>query len=77
MHYERWLHISQLPLERLLLAFEILNRERESTVSHKVGIPDEEDGDLELRHLADTDCQGLLRLMSAQEIRQKLSATAK
>jgi hypothetical protein len=77
IHYERWLHISQLPLQRLLLAFEILNRERESPVSHEFGIPEEEEGDLELRHLADTDCHGLSRQMSAQEIRQKLGATAK
>ena len=44
-----------LPLQRLLLVFEILNHERQTTIPHQVWITDEEEGDLELRHLAELD----------------------
>jgi len=52
---ERLLQFPFLPLQRLLLVFEILNDERQTTVPHKVGIPDKEEGDLELGHLVKLD----------------------
>ena len=52
---ESVLPIHFLPLQRFLLVFEILNHERQTTVSHQVWVTDEEEGDLELRHLAELD----------------------
>ena len=54
-----------LPLQRLLLVFEILNHERQTTIPHQVWITDEEEGDLELRHLAELD---LVKSSGADEV---------
>jgi hypothetical protein len=53
--FESILQIPSLPLQRLLLVFEILNHERQTTIPHQVWVTDEEEGDLELRHLAELD----------------------
>ena len=62
---ESILTIPFIPLQRPLLVFEILNDERESPVPHEVRIPDEEEGDLELRHFAELD---LIESPSADEV---------
>ena len=54
-----------LPLQRLLLVFEILNHERQTTVAHQVWVTDEEEGDLEFRHLSELD---LVKSPGADEV---------
>ena len=59
------LPITFIPLQRLLLVFEILSHERQTTAPHQVCVTDEEEGDLELRHLAELD---LVKSRGADEV---------